>query len=147
MEGKAVTSSSPAHRPLVEVEETAHLTITHEGGTSGTVYLSRCDDRADDLDLVAEHGRITLTADHARVTVTQRGGLTHSVELAATGDPVAAMLRHHADTLTDAAVTAQEIETGIRATALIQAAYTSLRLGCLAPVTPLVPASWQGALR
>jgi predicted dehydrogenase len=133
----AVSADSPAHRPDVEVEESAHLTITHIDGSVGTVYISRCDDRAEELDLVAEHGRITITGDHAQLRVNQHGGLTHTVDLAAADDPVAAMIRHHADTFTDNGETAKEIRVGISATALIEAAYTSLRLG--RPVTVAAP--------
>ncbi len=143
----AVTAISPRHRAGVEVEETAHLTITHADGSVGTVYLSRCDDPADDLHLTAERGAITITGDHARLTVTEPGGLTHTVDLAATGNPLARMIRHHLDTLHDASVTADEVGVGIRATALIEAAYSSLRLGRPIPVAPVglpLPAVLEG---
>ncbi|TDD89507.1 Gfo/Idh/MocA family oxidoreductase [Actinomadura darangshiensis] len=131
----AVTTSSPAHRPAVEVEESAHLTITHVGGCAGTVHLSRCEERADEIDMVAEHGRITISGDRSVLQVTTPAGRTHRAEVtAADDDPWAAMLRYHAQTLGDTAVTAAEARTGITATALMEAAYTSVRLGRSAPV-------------
>jgi predicted dehydrogenase len=132
----AVTTSSPAHRPAVEVEESAHLTISHVDGCAGTVHLSRCEERADEIDLVAEHGRVTISGDRSVLQVTTPAGRTHHVEVtAANDDPWAVMLRHHAQTLGDTAVTAAEARTGIAATALMEAAYTSVRLGRPAPVT------------
>lgn len=131
----AVTTGSPAHRPAVEVEESAHLTITHIDGCAGTVHLSRCEERADEIDLVAEHGRITISGNRSTLQVITPTGRTHHVEVTATADdPWAAMLRHHAQTLADPAFTAAEARIGIAATALMEAAYTSLRLGRPAPV-------------
>ncbi|GAA4231262.1 hypothetical protein GCM10022254_27960 [Actinomadura meridiana] len=126
----AVTTSSPAHRPAVEVEESAHLTITHVDGCAGTVHLSRCEERADEIDLVAERGRVTISGDRSVLRITTPAGRTHHTELtAAANDPWAAMLRHHARTLGDTVVTAAEARIGIAATALMEAAYASVRLG------------------
>lgn len=126
----AVTTGSPAHRPAVEVEESAHLTITHVDGCAGTVHLSRCEERADEIDLVAEQGRITISGDRSVLRITTPAGRTHHAEVTATDDdPWAAMLCHHAQTLGDTAVTAAEARIGIAATALMEAAYTSVRLG------------------
>ncbi|MGH3242003.1 MAG: Gfo/Idh/MocA family protein [Spirillospora sp.] len=126
----AVTTTSPAHRPAVEVEESAHLTITHTDGCAGTVHVSRCEERADEIDLVAERGRITVSGDRALLQVTATpGGPTRYVDLTARDDdPWAAMLCHHAETLGDMAVTATEARVGIAATALMEAAFTSVRL-------------------
>lgn len=139
----AVTAGSPAHRAGVEVEESAYLTLTHPGGVAGTVYLSRCDERADEIDLVAERGQITISGNQARILVAEPGGLAHTVTLSAADDPVAAMIRYHTTTLADPAVTAAEVSSGARATALIEAAYTSLRLGRPAPAAvidlPVLP--------
>jgi predicted dehydrogenase len=133
----AVAGRSPAHRAGVEVEESAYLTLTHPGGAVGTVYLSRCDERADEVDLVAERGRISISGDQARIQVAEPRGLTHTVSLSAADNPVAAMIRHHTATLTDPAVTAAEVSSGVRATALIEAAYISLRLGRPAPAAAI----------
>lgn len=133
----AVTAESPTHRPRVEVEESAHLTVIHTDGCAGTVYVSRCDEWAEEVDLVAEHGRITITGDRATIAVTEPGGLTHRVELSADDDPWAAMLRYHLSTLDTAVITAAEARIGVRATALMEAAYASLRLGRPAPVSAL----------
>jgi predicted dehydrogenase len=132
----AVTGRPPAHRTPVEVEESAHLTLTHPGGCVGTVYVSRCDDHADDIDLIAEHGRITITGGTARIQALRRGG-TDTVKLTADDNPWAEMLRHHSQTHRDTAVTAAEVQIGVRATALIQAAYASLVEAAPAPVTPI----------
>lgn len=131
-----VTAASPAHRPAVAVEENAHLTITHADGCVGAVYVSRCDDRADDVDLVTERGRITITGASARIQVRESGGLCHTVELTADENPWARMLRYHAETRNDRAVTAAEVRVGVAATALMDAAYASLRSGQPASVTP-----------
>ncbi|WP_242888965.1 Gfo/Idh/MocA family protein [Actinomadura litoris] len=126
----AVTAASPAHRPPVEVEESAHLTITHTDGCAGSVYLSRCEGRTDEIDLVAEHGRITISADRALLQVSAvPDGPARRVELTAVeDDPWAAMLRHHTRTLGDMSVTAMEAQAGVAATALMEAAFTSVRL-------------------
>jgi hypothetical protein len=57
------------------------------------------------------------------------------------------MIRYHYDTRHDDAVTAAETGTGMRATALAEAAYTSLRLGrpaTVAAVTTPQPAVLEG---
>ena len=92
--------------------------------------------------LAAEHeaperGAITISGDRARLAVPEPGGLTHTVDLAADDDPLARMIRYHYDTRHDDAVTAAETGTGMRATALAEAAYTSLRLGRPAAVASL----------
>ncbi|MFW5420734.1 Gfo/Idh/MocA family oxidoreductase [Nocardiopsis sp. CNT-189] len=125
----ALTGASPAWRAPVEVEETAHVLLTHRGSTTGSVYVSRCDERADVLDLVAEGGRITIIGDRARVCVGDRGGPLHVVALEATEDPWARMLAHHFATRHEAAVDTGEARVGIAATALMEAAYASLASG------------------
>ncbi|WP_030174544.1 Gfo/Idh/MocA family protein [Spirillospora albida] len=130
----AVTTGSPAHRPAVAVEESAHLTITHADGCAGTVHLSRCEERADEVDLVAEHGRITIAGDRAKIQTADTGGITHRVDMTSDDDPWAAMLGHHVRSLGEAAVTAAEARVGVAATALMEAAYTSVRLRRPAPV-------------
>jgi predicted dehydrogenase len=137
----AVTSDSPAHRTAVEVEESAHLTLTHSGGCVGSVYVSRCDDRAEYVDLIAEGGRITLDGDTARIEIREIGGRTTTVEMTATDDsPQARMLHYHAATHRDRGVTRAETDIGVRATAMIDAAYNSLRGQAMAPVTvPILP--------
>jgi hypothetical protein len=132
----AITVDSPAHRAAVAVEESAYLTISHADGCVGTVYLSRCDDRVDDVDLIAEHGRISISGAQARIRVHETGGLCHTVELTADDNPHARMLRYHAETRHDRAVTAAEVQVGVAATALMEAAYVSLRSGQPAPVVP-----------
>ncbi|MEV5826488.1 Gfo/Idh/MocA family oxidoreductase [Spirillospora sp. NPDC052242] len=137
----AVTTGSPAHRPAVEVEESAHLVIAHVDGCAGTVHLSRCEERADEIDLVAEQGRITISDDRSVLRTTTPAGRTHHAEVtAADDDPWAAMLCHHARTLGDTAVTAAEARIGVAATALMEAAYASVRLG-----RPVQVASCAGA--
>jgi predicted dehydrogenase len=130
----AVAYDSPSVRPVVEVEESAHLTITHSDGCAGTVHLSRCADRADDIALVAEHGTITISGSSARIRVTGTGGAVHQVAVDAVDDPCAAMLRHHVATMTDRDITTAEARIGVAATALLEAAYASLRLECPVPV-------------
>lgn len=131
----AVTTHSPGHRPAVEVEESAHLTVTHADGCAGTVHLSRCEERADEIDLVAERGRITISGDRSLLQPTTSAGRIRRVELTAVeDDPWGTMLHHHAQTLDDLSVTSAEARTGIAATALMEAAYASVRLGRPAPV-------------
>lgn len=125
----AVTAQSPAHRSIVEVEETSHLVLSHEDGCTGTVYLSRCADNADELELVAEHGTISISGSAARIAYTQPGHLTSDAHITVTDDPWASMLRFHAQTLHDQAITADEIRIGLACTALVEAAYASLAQG------------------
>lgn len=137
----AITTGSPTHRATVEVEENAHLTVLHAGTCAGTVYLSRCEERADEIHLVAEHGRIHLisdsSGDRAFIGITTRGGVIRSVELTAGDDPWAAMLEHHARTFAQSTITTAEARTALTATAMQEAAYTSLRLRRPAPVADI----------
>lgn len=130
----AVTTASPSHRVSVPVEENAVLTITHTDGCAGTVHVSRCQERADEIDLIAEHGRLTITGNRALIQV-PNSGRTHQVELNADDDPWVAMLSHHVNTLGNEKVTASEARTGVAATALMEAAYASVRLGRPTSVT------------
>jgi predicted dehydrogenase len=130
----ALTAAAPAHRPKVRVEERAQLLLTHRGGCTGNVELSRCDDRTDEVDLVAEHGRITITGQQARIQVSDHPGLTHTLTAHADDDAMAAMLRHHVHTIHDSAITAAEARIGLDAVALAEAAYASLRRQAPAPV-------------
>ncbi|MFI0421218.1 Gfo/Idh/MocA family protein [Spongiactinospora sp. 9N601] len=134
----AQTAEPPAHRPQVRVEERAHLLLTHGGGCRGSVELSRCDDPADEVDLVAEHGRITISGRRARIHVSEHVGLTHTITADADDDAKAAMLRHHARTLHDSAAATAEARIGLGAVALMQAAYASLHHQAPAPV-PAIP--------
>ncbi|WP_202638690.1 Gfo/Idh/MocA family protein [Bailinhaonella thermotolerans] len=122
----AVTPEPPAHRPPVDVEERAWITVNHRGGCRGLVELSRCDEQADDVELVAEHGRFDLTGDRARFEMPEHVGLAQTVESTSVADPWSAMLRHHAATLTDRRITAEHARLGLIAVALTEAAYTSL---------------------
>lgn len=130
----AVTADSPAYRSSVEVEETSYLVLTHADGCTGTVYLSRCADAADELELIAEHGLISIRGNTAQIAFTQPGGLTSDVHITATDDPWASMLRYHFQTLHDQRITAEEVGVGVACTALVDAAYASLALGRPAPV-------------
>ncbi|MEV4179958.1 Gfo/Idh/MocA family oxidoreductase [Streptosporangium canum] len=130
----ATTMTSPAWRPMVDVEETAHLIVTHEHGLVGTVELSRCQDWADDLELLAEGGRIRINGDKARIYGGHLGGPSHTVTLDAADNPWACMLRYHHDTGSDAQITAVETGIGVRATGIVDAAYASLRSNQAAPV-------------
>jgi len=131
----ATTTASPAWRAAVEVEESAHLVITHPGGLVGSVELSRCASWADDIDLVTEGARVNISGDTARIHLADPGGAAYSVDLAAQDHPWGRMLRYHYDTLTDEQVTADETAVGVRATALLEAAYASLRSSHPAPVS------------
>lgn len=130
----AVAAASPAWRTPVEVEETADLTITHIDGCVGTVHVSRCQDRTEAITLEAEHGRIAISGGHGTLQVNDPGGPIHHVDLNATDDPVAAMLRYHTRTHGDRAITAAEALVGLSATALLDAATTSLRTRRPVPV-------------
>ncbi|MBB4935131.1 putative dehydrogenase [Lipingzhangella halophila] len=121
--------ASPLWRPRVEVEESAQVLLTHHGGATGSVYVSRCDDRADVYDLVYEGGRITITNDRARIRVGEHPHLTHTVHLHAEEDAWTRMLRHHAQTRFDATVDMAEARVGVLATALTETAYTCLDSG------------------
>lgn len=133
----ATVAGSPAHRSPVEVEETAHLALTHADGCTGSVYLSRCADDADELELVAERGRINIRNQRGRFIINAPGGLGTTVELDVThDDPVAHMLRYHANTMADPDVTAFEVGVGVSATTILQAAYDSLASGQPANLTP-----------
>lgn len=141
-----VASASPAWRTPVEVEETADLTITHVDGCVGTVHVSRCQDRTESITLEAEHGRIAITGGRGTLQVNDPGGPIHNVDLSAMDDPVAAMLRHHTHTHGDRAVTAAEALIGVSATALLEAAITSLRTRRPVPVvnTATLPTAPEG---
>ncbi|GAA2096230.1 hypothetical protein GCM10009780_43300 [Actinomadura alba] len=78
---------------------------------------------------------MTIDGHRAEIRVTETGDLTHGVELTATDNPWARMLGYHARTLSDPLVTAAEARIGVQATALMEAAYTSLQLERPAPVT------------
>lgn len=117
--------TSPAWRDRVEVDEAAHVLLTHAGGATGTVYVSRFDAWADDVEIVTEHGTIRIHGSRAELTVTEPGGLAHTVTLAATEQPWARMLGYHAATHGQIEVTRREVNVGIQAVDLMTSAYTA----------------------
>ncbi len=140
----ALSPTTSTWRPHVEVEESAHVLLAHSDGVRGTMYLSRHDDRQDMIDLIAEHGRITITDSHARISVHAPGGLEHTMSVQAADHPWAQMLRFHTNSLGDASVDRSEARIGVLSVSLIQAAYTSLRSGSPEPL-PAVTTHMEGA--
>lgn len=59
--------------------------------------------------------------------------------LEAAENPWAKMLRYHADTRHDSAIDTAEVRVGMAATALMQAAYTSLGSGRPEPLPTVAP--------